>query len=180
MSMVGEAFPWYLDATVLNGAGGITPSRDRLIWDLREPLLRDEALLYCCVLPHRPAQPHGVRWAGEPYAQAGRQIPAHTREMPMKTPGRALRSRLALAAALGLAVAGLSAGPASVPRMVDHVPRRGAGGSREMSPSTSATRAGTTYQNGPATSRSRPLAAMSGVATEESELPGQTVPGARP
>jgi orotate phosphoribosyltransferase len=44
--------------------GNVTPSRDKLIWDLREPLLRDEALLYCCVLLHRLARPHAVRWIG--------------------------------------------------------------------------------------------------------------------
>jgi orotate phosphoribosyltransferase len=44
--------------------GSVTPSHDKLIWDLREPLLRDEALLYCCVLLHRLAQPYAVRWIG--------------------------------------------------------------------------------------------------------------------
>jgi orotate phosphoribosyltransferase len=44
--------------------GSATPSHDKLIWDLREPLLQDEALLYCCVLLHRLAQPYGVRWIG--------------------------------------------------------------------------------------------------------------------
>jgi orotate phosphoribosyltransferase len=47
-----------------SSAASVTPSRDKLIWDLREPLLRDEALLYCCVLLHRLAQPHEVRWIG--------------------------------------------------------------------------------------------------------------------
>src|ERR1700733_8373144 len=45
-------------------AGAVVPSHDRLIWDLREPLLMDAALACCCVLLHRRAQRYGVRWIG--------------------------------------------------------------------------------------------------------------------
>lgn len=48
--------------TVTNGE--VVPSRSRMIWDLREPLLRDEALACCCVLLHRRAMPHRVKWIG--------------------------------------------------------------------------------------------------------------------
>jgi orotate phosphoribosyltransferase len=44
--------------------GKAEPSQDELIWDLREPLLRDDALMYCCALLHRLAQPYPVRWIG--------------------------------------------------------------------------------------------------------------------
>jgi orotate phosphoribosyltransferase len=43
---------------------GVVPSQDDLIWDLRDTLLRDEALAYCCALLYRRAQPYGVRWVG--------------------------------------------------------------------------------------------------------------------
>jgi orotate phosphoribosyltransferase len=45
-------------------AGKIVPGSDKLIWDLREPLLRDEALVHCCTLLHRLARPYAVRWIG--------------------------------------------------------------------------------------------------------------------
>jgi orotate phosphoribosyltransferase len=44
--------------------GKAEPSQDQLIWDLREPLLRDDALVYCCALLHRLARPYPVRWIG--------------------------------------------------------------------------------------------------------------------
>ncbi|HEY1920836.1 MAG TPA: hypothetical protein VGH27_35145 [Streptosporangiaceae bacterium] len=46
------------------GDGEVVPSKDDLIWDLRDTLLRDEALAYCCVLLYRRALPYGVRWVG--------------------------------------------------------------------------------------------------------------------
>jgi orotate phosphoribosyltransferase len=45
-------------------AGTVTPSTDRMLWDLREPLLRDEALILCCTLMQRLARPYGARWIG--------------------------------------------------------------------------------------------------------------------
>jgi orotate phosphoribosyltransferase len=43
---------------------GVVPSRDDLIWDLRDTLLRDEALVYCCALLYRRALPYGIQWIG--------------------------------------------------------------------------------------------------------------------
>lgn len=45
-------------------AGEVVVSRDQFLWDLRETLLRDEALACCCVLLHRRARPYPVRWIG--------------------------------------------------------------------------------------------------------------------
>ena len=45
-------------------AGETVVSRDRMLWDLREPLLRDEALTCCCALLYRRALPYAVRWIG--------------------------------------------------------------------------------------------------------------------
>lgn len=44
--------------------GEVALSRSQVLWDLREPLLHDEALMCCSILFHRLAQPHGVRWIG--------------------------------------------------------------------------------------------------------------------
>jgi orotate phosphoribosyltransferase len=44
--------------------GDVVVSRDQFLWDLREPLLCDDALACCCVLLHRRAQPYPVRWIG--------------------------------------------------------------------------------------------------------------------
>jgi orotate phosphoribosyltransferase len=45
-------------------AGAVVPSRDPILWDLREPLLQDAALACCCVLLHRRARQHAIRWIG--------------------------------------------------------------------------------------------------------------------
>lgn len=47
-----------------NSDGGATPSDSQVLWDLREPLLHDEALMCCSILLHRLAQPYGVSWIG--------------------------------------------------------------------------------------------------------------------
>jgi orotate phosphoribosyltransferase len=45
-------------------SGEVVLSRDQMLWDLREPLLQDEALAYCCALLYRRARPYAVRWIG--------------------------------------------------------------------------------------------------------------------
>jgi len=40
------------------------PSPEQMIWDLRAPLLQDEALACCCVLLWRRSRRYGVRWIG--------------------------------------------------------------------------------------------------------------------
>jgi orotate phosphoribosyltransferase len=45
-------------------SGAVELSRDPLLWDLREPLLRDAALACCCVLLHRRVRQYAVRWIG--------------------------------------------------------------------------------------------------------------------
>ncbi len=45
-------------------AGQVVLDRNRYIWDLREPLLRDETLAYCCALLYRRMRPYNARWIG--------------------------------------------------------------------------------------------------------------------
>src|SRR5277367_6178472 len=42
----------------------LVPSSDELLWDLRAPLLGDEALACCCVLLWRRSRKYGVPWVG--------------------------------------------------------------------------------------------------------------------
>jgi len=42
----------------------LVPSPDPMIWDLRAPLLRDEALACCCVLMWRRSRQFGAQWIG--------------------------------------------------------------------------------------------------------------------
>jgi orotate phosphoribosyltransferase len=42
----------------------LVPSSDELLWDLRAPLLGDEALACCCVLLWRRSRKYGVAWVG--------------------------------------------------------------------------------------------------------------------
>lgn len=52
-------------AKIWSTSGGeVTPSQSQVLWDLREPLLHDEALTCCSILLHRLAQPYGARWIG--------------------------------------------------------------------------------------------------------------------
>jgi orotate phosphoribosyltransferase len=59
----GEPPPVFAKSWKISDAK-VVPSSDKLLWDLREPLLRDEALVYCCALLHRLARPYAVRWIG--------------------------------------------------------------------------------------------------------------------
>jgi orotate phosphoribosyltransferase len=45
-------------------SGSLVRSPDALLWDLREPLLQDEALCCCCILLWRRACKYGARWIG--------------------------------------------------------------------------------------------------------------------
>jgi orotate phosphoribosyltransferase len=40
------------------------PSTDNLFWDLREPLMEDDALTYCSILLYRRVRKYGVNWIG--------------------------------------------------------------------------------------------------------------------
>src|SRR5277367_3379101 len=42
----------------------VIPSPDALIWDLREPLMQDEALSCCCVLLWRRSRNYDAKWIG--------------------------------------------------------------------------------------------------------------------